>query len=1039
MDSKDESSHVWPTSAEHEQNAAQVHFVPDTGTVAQIVYADDQVRPPQQVVYTADGASYTSVDGPEHTLVYIHPVEAAQTLFTDPGQVAYVQQDATAQQASLPVHNQVLPSIESVDGSDPLATLQTPLGRLEAKEEEDEDEDEDTEEDEEEDGEDTDLDDWEPDPPRPFDPHDLWCEECNNAHSSVCPKHGPLHPIPNRPVLTRARASLPLVLYIDRFLGGVFSKRRIPKRTQFGPVEGPLVRGSELKDCYIHLKVSLDKGDRKDRDLHEDLWFELSDETLCNWMMFVRPAQNHLEQNLVAYQYGHHVYYTTIKNVEPKQELKVWYAASYAEFVNQKIHDISEEERKVLREQEKNWPCYECNRRFISSEQLQQHLNSHDEKLDVFSRTRGRGRGRGKRRFGPGRRPGRPPKFIRLEITSENGEKSDDGTQDLLHFPTKEQFDEAEPATLNGLDQPEQTTIPIPQLPQETQSSLEHEPETHTLHLQPQHEESVVPTQSTLTADDMRRAKRIRVKKHVRSFHSEKIYQCTECDKAFCRPDKLRLHMLRHSDRKDFLCSTCGKQFKRKDKLREHMQRMHNPEREAKKADRISRSKTFKPRITSTDYDSFTFKCRLCMMGFRRRGMLVNHLSKRHPDMKIEEVPELTLPIIKPNRDYFCQYCDKVYKSASKRKAHILKNHPGAELPPSIRKLRPAGPGEPDPMLSTHTQLTGTIATPPVCCPHCSKQYSSKTKMVQHIRKKHPEFAQLSNTIHTPLTTAVISATPAVLTTDSATGETVVTTDLLTQAMTELSQTLTTDYRTPQGDYQRIQYIPVSQSASGLQQPQHIQLQVVQVAPATSPHQSQQSTVDVGQLHDPQPYPQHAIQVQHIQVSEPTASAPSSAQVSGQPLSPSAQQAQQGLSPSHIQGSSSTQGQALQQQQQQQSSSVQHTYLPSAWNSFRGYSSEIQMMALPPGQFVITDSGVATPVTTGQVKAVTPGHYVLSESQTELEEKQTSALSGGVQVQPPAHSDSLDPQTTSQQQTTQYIITTTTNGNGSSEVHITKP
>ncbi|XP_031198879.1 PR domain zinc finger protein 10 isoform X10 [Mastomys coucha] len=1100
MDPKDESAHVWPTSADHEQSTAQVHFVPDAGTVAQIVYTDDQVRPPQQVVYTADGASYTSVDGPEHTLVYIHPVEAAQTLFTDPAQVAYVQQDATAQQ-------QVLPSIESVDGSDPLATLQNPIARLDAKEEEEEeeDEDEDSEEEEEEDAEDTDVEDWQPDPPRPFDPHDLWCEECNNAHSSVCPKHGPLHPIPNRPVLTRARASLPLVLYIDRFLGGVFSKRRIPKRTQFGPVEGPLVRGSELKDCYIHLKV--------------------------------------------------------------------WYAASYAEFVNQKIHDISEEERKVLREQEKNWPCYECNRRFISSEQLQQHLNSHDEKLDVFTRTRGRGRGRGKRRFGPGRRPGRPPKFIRLEITSENGEKSDEGTQvlgseellstliclgtqDLLHFPTKEQFDEAEPAALNGLDQPEQASIPIPQLPQETPSSLEQEPETHTLHLQPQQEESLMPTQTTLTADDMRRAKRIRlelqnaalqhlfirksfrpfkclqcgkafrekdkldqhlrfhgregncpltcdlcnkgfissasleshmklhsdqktyscifcpesfdrldllkdhvaihvndgyftcptckkrfpdfiqVKKHVRSFHSEKIYQCTECDKAFCRPDKLRLHMLRHSDRKDFLCSTCGKQFKRKDKLREHMQRMHNPEREAKKADRISRSKTFKPRITSTDYDSFTFKCRLCMMGFRRRGMLVNHLSKRHPDMKIEEVPELTLPIIKPNRDYFCQYCDKVYKSASKRKAHILKNHPGAELPPSIRKLRPAGPGEPDPMLSTHTQLTGTIATPPVCCPHCSKQYSSKTKMVQHIRKKHPEYAQLPNTIHTPLTTAVISATPAVLTTDSATGETVVTTDLLTQAMTELSQTLTTDYRTPQGDYQRIQYIPVSQSASGLQQPQHIQLQVVQVAPATSPHQSQQSTVDVGQLHDPQTYTQHAIQVQHIQVTEPTPAAPSAAQVAGQPLSPSAQQVQQGLSPSHIQGSSSTQGQAL---QQQQNSSVQHTYLPSAWNSFRGYSSEIQMMTLPPGQFVITDSGVATPVTSGQVKAVTPGHYVLSESQPELEEKQASALSGAVQVQSSAHSDSLDSTGPSQQQTTQYIITTTTNGNGGSEVHITKP
>ncbi|XP_073177093.1 PR domain zinc finger protein 10 isoform X4 [Lepidochelys kempii] len=1151
MDSKEESPQVWSESTEQEQNTAQVHFVPEGGTVAQIVYSDDQDRPPQQVVYTADGTSYTSVDTSEHTLVYIHPVEATQTLFTDPSQVAYVQQDATTQQASLPVHNQVLPPMEAVDSSDPLAPLQNPMGRMETKEEEDDDDEDD--EDEDEDGEDTDLDEWDPDPPRPFDPHDLWCEECNNSHPSVCPKHGPLHPIPNRPVLTRARASLPLVLYIDRFLGGVFSKRRIPKRTQFGPVEGPLVRQTELKDCYIHLKVSLEKGDRKDRDLQEDLWFELSSEALCNWMMFVRPAQNHLEQNLVAYQYGHHIYYTTIKNVEPKQELKVWYAASYAEFVNQKIHDISEEERKVLRDQEKNWPCYECNRRFMSSEQLQQHLNSHDEKLDFFSRARGRGRGRGKRRFGPGRRPGRPPKFMRLEITSENGEKCEEGTQDLLDFSSKGQFDEAGQATLNGLEQQEQTPVP-----QETQSALGQQPEGHPLQLQQQHDESPVPTQSTMTADDMRRAKRIRnaalqhlfirksfrpfkclqcgkafrekdkldqhlrfhgregncpltcdicnkgfinssaleshmkfhldqktyscifcpesfdrldllkdhvaihvndgyftcptckkrfpdfiqVKKHVRSFHSEKIYQCTECDKAFCRPDKLRLHMLRHSDRKDFLCSTCGKQFKRKDKLREHMQRMHNPEREAKKADRISRSKTFKPRIASTDYESFMFKCRLCMMGFRRRGMLVNHLSKRHPDMKIEEVPELTLPIIKPNRDYFCQYCDKVYKSASKRKAHILKNHPGAELPPSIRKLRPAGPGEPDPMLSTHTQLTGTVATPPVCCPHCSKQYSSKTKMVQHIRKKHPEFAQLPNTIHTPLAAAVISSTPAVLTTDSTTGETVVTTDLLTQAMTELSQTLTTDYRTPQGDYQRIQYIPVSQSTAGLQQPQHIQLQVVQVAQATSPHQSQHSTVDVGQLHDPQTYTQHAIQVQHIQVTEPAPATQSSSQVGAQALSPSSQQSQQELSPSQMQTTTSAPSQTL---QQQQGSSVQHTYLPSTWNSFRSYPSEIQMMAIPQGQYVIAETSVGTPVTTvntGQVKAVTQTHYVISEGQPDLDVKQNSSLSSGVQVgvsQPSAHCDPLESQPTNQQQTTQYIITTTTDGNGGSEVHITKP
>ncbi|MGH0181987.1 UNVERIFIED_CONTAM: hypothetical protein FKN15_008205 [Acipenser sinensis] len=570
---------------------------------------------------------------------------------------------------------------------------------------------------------------------------------------------------------------------------------------------------------------------------------------------------------------------------------------------------------------------------------------------------------------------------------------------ELLEFPVKGQFEVSE-GTPNGLKSQEpHPQEPQPESPAQTEEGQDQEQGQPAA--APQKEEpDPTPTETHLSAEDMRRARRIRnaalqhlfirktfrpfkcsqcgkafrdkekleqhlhchgwegncpltcnicnkgflnssaldshmkVKKHMRSFHSEKVYQCTECDKAFCRPDKLRLHMLRHSDIKDFLCSTCGKQFKRKDKLREHMQRMHNPERE--RANRTHRTKTFKQKIPA-DFESYMFKCRVCMMGFRRRGMLVNHLSKRHPEMRIDEVPELTLPIIKPNRDYFCQYCDKVYKSASKRKAHILKNHPGSELPPSIRKLRPAGPGEPDPMLSTHTQLTGTIATAPVCCPHCSKQYSSKTKMVQHIRKKHPEFAQLANAIPAPMATAVISGTPTVITTDGTTTEAVV---------------------------------------------------------ASSPHQSQHSTVDVSQLHDPHSYTQHAIQVQHIQVTEQAASAQTPGQVAGQPLSPSSQQNPQELSPVHMQSH------ALQSQQQ---GAVQHTYLPSTWNSFRNYSSEIQMMAIPHTQYVIAEAGApVSALNSGQVKAVAQ-------------------------------------QTTNQQQTTQYIITTTTNGNGNSEVHITKP
>lgn len=1148
METKQEASAVWSQDSD---TGTQVHF--EGGTVAQIVYSEDQADREQQVVYTADGSSYTSVESAEHTLVYIHPADGSQNVFADQPQVAYIQQDGETQQVTV-----LLPSGQNMNAANlhvlsnvaeaPQALLEpvpqeqlsvsnqltsisdlaevpsSPLGATDSTDDSDEDEEDDSE-----------MDDWEPHQHEKFNPHNLWCEECNSSNPSVCLKHGPLHPVPNRPVLSKARASLPQILYIDRFLGGVFSKRRIPKRTQFGPLEGPLVHQSKLQNTYIHLKLCL-LDTEKEAEKPDDMWYELSDEDSCNWMMFVRPAQNHLEQNMVAYQYGPEIFFTTIKNIQPKEELKVWYAASYAEFANQKIHSVTEEERKALRELERNWPCYECNKRFVSSEQLQHHLNMHDDKLTTFTRPRGRGRGRGKKRYG--KRPGRSTKFMRFDPEGDTTEK----TTGMLELSEKQENEEELGEVQNGLKTTEQETEPGTELEGELASAVE-------VPVQ----ESAAPSANSelavelnLTSQDMRRAKRIRnaalrhlfirksfrpfkcshcgkafrekdkleqhlrvhgreaysfschictksftndsaleehllvhtenrsyscvlcpetfdkldmlkdhvgvhavdgtfscptckktftdfiqLKKHIRCFHSEKVFQCPDCDKAFCRPDKLRLHMLRHSDRKDFLCSTCGKQFKRKDKLREHMQRMHNPDREAKKADKIHRAKALKMKVPTTDFESFMFKCRLCMMGFRRRGMLVNHLSKRHPEMRIDDVPELTLPIIKPNRDYFCQYCDKVYKSASKRKAHILKNHPGAELPPSIRKLRPAAPGEPDPMLSTHTQLTGTIATAPVCCPYCAKQYSSKTKMVQHIRKKHPEFAQLGTTIQAPLTTAVISGTPAVIsTTDGKTAEAVVTTDLLTQAMTELSQTLTTDYRTAQGDYQRIQYIPVSQAGGSLAQPQHIQLQVVQVAPASSPHSQ---AVDVSQLHDPHGYSQHSIQVQHIQVTEPSGNGQATSQVTGQPLSPSSQQTNQELSPSQLTPVTLSQSQSLQtsSSQPQQQGAVQHAYLPGNWN-YRGYSSEIQMMTLPHAQYVIAEATATTPVSGVNSNQVKTTHYVISEGQPELDSKQAVS-------QPAAQSEHLETQSTNQQATTQYIITTTTNGSGASEVHITKP
>lgn len=121
--------------------------------------------------------------------------------------------------------------------------------------------------------------------------------------------------------------------------------------------------------------------------------------------------------------------------------------------------------------------------------------------------------------------------------------------------------------------------------------------------------------------------------------------------------------------------------------------------------------------------------------------MLVNHLAKRHPDISPHSVPELNLPILRTTRDYYCQYCDKIYKSSSKRKAHILKNHPGSALPLSNRR-HAATSDLPNP---TFSQTVGSVTTHPQSCQWCHKQYASKAKLLQHQRKKHSDLLQSQN------------------------------------------------------------------------------------------------------------------------------------------------------------------------------------------------------------------------------------------------------------------------------------------------------
>lgn len=174
-------------------------------------------------------------------------------------------------------------------------------------------------------------------------PHDH-CRQTLQQFNRLPIDQSQAHVINDLPVLSRARASLPnTYLYIEdtdlaNNVCGVFARKTIPKTTQFGPVEGIIV---EHNSMHLHHN----KQQSFIIFVTESLILDQSDENQSNWMKFVRPANTYEEQNLVLVdkenitEEGIEVkfYFMTIRPINTKEELKVWYSKEYAEKFNLRV------------------------------------------------------------------------------------------------------------------------------------------------------------------------------------------------------------------------------------------------------------------------------------------------------------------------------------------------------------------------------------------------------------------------------------------------------------------------------------------------------------------------------------------------------------------------------------------------------------------------------------------------------------------------------------------------------------------------------
>lgn len=91
-------------------------------------------------------------------------------------------------------------------------------------------------------------------------------------------------------------------------------------------------------------------------------------------MRFVYLATKYIDQNLLLYEVEGKLYFKSCQFIAPKQQLRVGYSKEYAK--KYKLPLLVPERQAVL-EKQNPWPCAECNKRFSSIAELDDHANAH--------------------------------------------------------------------------------------------------------------------------------------------------------------------------------------------------------------------------------------------------------------------------------------------------------------------------------------------------------------------------------------------------------------------------------------------------------------------------------------------------------------------------------------------------------------------------------------------------------------------------------------------------------------------------------------
>ncbi|KAF3707246.1 PR domain zinc finger protein 1 [Channa argus] len=187
--------------------------------------------------------------------------------------------------------------------------------------------------------------------------------------------------------LPKAMTSIPRNLTFeygaDNEVTGVFSKEYIPQGTRFGPLQGDIYTKDNVpKQANRKYFWRIYSGGQLQNfldgyDIHRS-----------NWMRHVNPARTVAEQNLVACQNGRDIYFYTIRPVEPKQELLVWYSPEFAQRLCSQQDDIKQKYTSADEVQEPEYVKRHLPQRTWFKDRTKEEIKEErdeeaDEKIDV--------------------------------------------------------------------------------------------------------------------------------------------------------------------------------------------------------------------------------------------------------------------------------------------------------------------------------------------------------------------------------------------------------------------------------------------------------------------------------------------------------------------------------------------------------------------------------------------------------------------------------------------------------------------------------